>query len=98
VPEHLLEENFAQCDTANHSWAPPQGRRDAATTFVLERSRYPIVGYRRDGFSAVGPIMDPTRAQVAGVIACSSDQSAVTCTDASTGHCFRLSQQSDHLE
>jgi hypothetical protein len=101
VPEHLLGENFVQCDIADHSWAapqpPPQGRDDATTTFILERGRYPIVGYRREGFSAVGPIMDSSRAQVAGVIACSSEQSAVTCTDASTGHFFRLSQQSYQL-
>jgi hypothetical protein len=33
----------------------------------------------------------------AGVITCSSEQAAVKCTDASTGHFFRVSRESYEL-
>src|SRR5271168_1737010 len=85
VPEHLVGKNFVQCDIADHSWVPPrpppQGRGDATSTFVLMRGQLPIVGYRPDTFAAVGPTLDDAQAQSAGVISCSSEQSAVKCTD-----------------
>ena len=101
VPEHLVGKNFAQCDVANHSWVPPRppppGRDDATSTFVLMRGQFPIVGYRPDAFAAVGPALDYAQAQSAGAIACSTEQSAVKCTDVSTGHFFRVSQHSYEL-
>jgi hypothetical protein len=48
-------------------------------------------------FAAVSPMLDDARAQSAGVIACSSEQSAVKCTDVSTGHFLRVSRQSYEL-
>jgi hypothetical protein len=55
------------------------------------------VGYRPDAFAAVGPALDYAQAQSAGAIACSTEQSAVKCTDVSTGHFFRVSQHSYEL-
>jgi hypothetical protein len=46
--------------------------------------------------AAPGP-MDDGQARSAGTITCSSEQSAMRCTDASTGHFFRVSPESYEL-
>jgi hypothetical protein len=93
--------NFVQCDIANPSWVsprpPPQDRPDAISTFVLMRGQLPIVGYRPGTFAAVGPMLDDSQAGSAGAITCSSEQSAMRCTDVSTGHFFRVSRASYEL-
>jgi hypothetical protein len=93
--------NFVQCDIANHSWVsprpPPPDRPDAISTLVLMRGQLPIVGYRPGTFAAVGPMLDDTQAGSAGAIACRSEQSAMKCTDTSTGHFFRVSPESYEL-
>ncbi len=101
VPEHLVGKNFAQCDVANHSWVPPQpppqGRDNATSTFVLIRGQVPIVGYSPGTVGDGSPTLDYAQAQSAGAITCRSEQSAMKCTDASTGHFFRVSQESYEL-
>jgi hypothetical protein len=91
-----LARNFVQCDIANHSWVPPrpppQGRADASSTFVLIRGQAPVVAYSSGTLPAPDPV-DYGQPRSAGVISCSSEQSAVKCTDASTGHFFRVSQE-----
>jgi hypothetical protein len=98
---HSLPKNFVQCDIANHTWVPPrpppQDRADATTTFVLMRGQLPIVAYRPGTFAAVGPMLDDAQAGSAGAITCSSEQSAMRCTDVSTGHFFRVSRESYEL-
>jgi hypothetical protein len=98
---HSLPKNFVQCNIANHSWVspkpPPAGRADATSTFVLMRGQAPIVGYSPGTFAAVGPMLDGTQAGFAGAITCSAEQSAVRCTDATTGHFFRVSPESYEL-
>ena len=93
--------NFVQCDIGNHSWAhpqpPPADRPDYTSTFVLMRGQMPIVGYRGGTFVALGPTLDYGQTQSAGAITCSSEQSAMKCTDVSTGHFFRVSQESYEL-
>jgi hypothetical protein len=93
--------NFVQCDIANHSWVPPQpppqGRTDATSTFLLIRGQLPIVGYSPGTVGDGAPTLDSAQAQSAGAIACRSEQSAMKCTDASTGHFFRVSQESYEL-
>jgi hypothetical protein len=93
--------NFVQCDIANHSWVPPrpppQDQGDATSTFVLMRGQLPIVSYRPGTFAAVGPMLDDAQAGSAGAITCSSEQSAMRCTDVSTGHFFRVSRESYEL-
>ncbi|HME14994.1 MAG TPA: hypothetical protein VKG83_06040 [Mycobacterium sp.] len=92
--------NFVQCDIVNHSWAPPQpppaGRAGATSTFLLMRGQAPIVAYSPGTFAAPDP-MDYGQARSAGTITCSSEQSAMKCTDVSTGHFFRVSQESYEL-
>jgi hypothetical protein len=101
VPDHLVGGNFVQCDIANHDWVapqpPPQGRTDATSTFVLSRGKVPIVGYSPGTLAALDPMPDYGQARSAGAITCSSEQSAVKCTDVSTGHFFRVSRESYEL-
>jgi hypothetical protein len=101
LDQHSLGKNFVQCDIANHSWVapqpPPQGRTDATSTFVLIRGQLPIVGYSPGTLAAGAPILDSAQAPSAGAITCSSEQSAMKCTDVSTGHFFRVSRESYEL-
>jgi hypothetical protein len=98
--QHSLGKNFVQCDIANHSWVPPrpppQGRADATSTFLLIRGQAPIVAYSPGTLAAPDP-MDYGQARSAGAITCSSEQSAMKCTDVSTGHFFRVSPESYEL-
>jgi hypothetical protein len=97
---HSLAKNFVQCDIASHSWVPPQpppqDRADATSTFVLMRGQFPIVGYSPGTLAASDPV-NYDQPLSAGAISCRSEQSAVKCTDASTGHFFRVSQESYEL-
>jgi hypothetical protein len=92
--------NFVQCDIVNQSWAPPRppppGRADATTTLVLMRGQWPIVGYGPGTLAASDPASYDQPVS-AGAITCSSEQSAMRCTDASTGHFFRVSRESYEL-
>jgi hypothetical protein len=98
---HSLAKNFVQCDIANHTWVapqpPPEGRADATSTFVLIRGQLPILGFSPGTIAAADPMLDYGQARSAGAITCRSEQSAVKCTDISTGHYFRVSQESYEL-
>ena len=97
---HTLGRNFVQCDIANHSWVPPRppppGRADATSTFVLMRGQVPVVAYGPGNLANPDP-MDDGEVRSAGAITCSSEQSAIRCTDVSTGHFFRVSRESYEL-
>jgi hypothetical protein len=95
-----LGKNFVQCDIVNQSWVPPRpppgGRADATSTVVLMRGQLPIVGYG-PGTLAASDLVNYDHPLSAGAITCSSEQAAVKCTDVSTGHFFRVSQESYEL-
>jgi hypothetical protein len=97
----VFGKNFVQCDVTNHSWVapqpPPQGRTDATSTFVLMRGQAPIVGYSPGTVGDAGPMLDSAQTPHGGAISCSTEQSAVKCTDTSTGHFFRVSPESYEL-
>jgi hypothetical protein len=97
---HSLGKNFVQCDIAEHSWAPPQpppaGRPDATSTFLLTRGQPPMVGYS-PGTLAIPELMVYGQPRSGGSIICTTEQSAVKCTDTSTGHFFRVSRESYEL-
>jgi hypothetical protein len=99
--QHSFRKNFVQCDIANHSWVPPQppppDRPDATSTFLLIRGQMPIVGYSPGTVGDGSPMLDSAQVPHAGAIGCRSVQSAVKCTDTSTGHFFRVSQESYEL-
>lgn len=98
--QRSLGKNFVQCDIVNQSWTPPrpppQARADATTTIVLMRGQMPIVGYSPGALAASEPVTYDQPVS-GGAITCSSEQSAVTCTDISTGHFFRVSPESYEL-
>ena len=93
--------NFVQCDIVNQSWVPPRppppDRPDATSTFLLVRGQRPIVGYSPGTVGDGSPMLDSAQAPHAGAIACRSEQSAMKCTDTSTGHFFRVSRESYEL-
>jgi hypothetical protein len=93
--------NFVQCDIVNQSWVPPRppppDRADATSTFLLIRGQAPIVGYSPGTVGDDGPMLDSAQAPYAGAIGCRSEQSAMKCTDTSTGHFFRVSRESYEL-
>ncbi len=98
--QHSFAKNFAQCDIVNQSWVPPQppppGRADATTTLVLWRGQLPIVGYSPGALAASEPVYYDQPVS-GGAITCDAEQSAMKCTDASTGHFFRVSKESYEL-
>jgi hypothetical protein len=84
LESRLVGKNFVQCDVANHSWVhpqPPPQGRTATSTFVLIRGRAPVVAYGPGAVANPDPM----------------DDGAMKCTDASTGHFFRVSQESYEL-
>ncbi|MDT5356769.1 MAG: hypothetical protein QOJ56_5301 [Mycobacterium sp.] len=93
--------NFVQCDIVNQSWVPPRppppDRADATSTFLLIRGQAPIVGYSPGTVGDDSPMLDSAQAPYAGAIGCRSEQSAMKCTDTSTGHFFRVSRESYEL-
>jgi hypothetical protein len=93
--------NFVQCDIVNQSWVPPRppppDRPDATSTFLLIRGQAPIVGYSPGTVGDGSPMLDSAQAPSAGAITCRSEQSAMKCTDNSTGHFFRVSPESYEL-
>ena len=95
-----LGKNFVQCDIVNQSWVPPRppppGRPDATSSLVLMRGQLPIVGYSPGTLAASDPESSDQPVS-AGAISCQSEQSAMRCTDASTGHFFRVSRESYEL-
>jgi hypothetical protein len=98
---HSLAKNFVQCDIVNQSWVPPRppppDRPDATSTFLLIRGQAPIVGYSPGTVGDGSPMLDSAQAPSAGAITCRSEQSAMKCTDNSTGHFFRVSPESYEL-
>ena len=61
------------------------------------RGQAPVVAYGPGTFGDAGPMLDYAQARSAGAITCSSEQSAMRCTDVSTGHFFRVSRESYEL-
>jgi hypothetical protein len=98
---YSFRKNFVQCDIANHSWVPPQppppDRPDATSTFLLVRGQMPIIGYSPGTVGDGSPMLDSAQVPHAGAIGCRSEQSAMKCTDTSTGHFFRVSRESYEL-
>jgi hypothetical protein len=100
VDTHSLGKNFVQCDIVNQSWSPPRpppgGQADATATLVLMRGQLPIVGYSPGTLAAADPV-NYDQPLSAGAISCRPEQSAMRCSDASTGHFFRVSRESYEL-
>jgi hypothetical protein len=100
MASRLLGANFVQCDIGSHSWVAPRPAPNDGKytgTFVLVRGRMPVFGYRQGAFAGSGAALENGQTRSAGAIACTSEQSAMTCTDVGTGHFFWVSEAAYEL-
>jgi hypothetical protein len=94
---------YAVCRIHDHTWmAPPPGGdcHDAGDDVQVHRGDTPCVGHWMGQiFEAPRspPTLDYGQTRSVGAITCDSEPSGVTCTDASTGHFFRVSRDSYQL-
>ena len=72
--------------------APP-----ANPQFVLTQGRSPSLSYVVGSGDYEWPTLDFGETRSVGAITCDSEASVMTCTDASTGHFFRISNDSYDL-
>ncbi len=97
---HNSGNNDVQCEVVDHTWQPPEGcppsvevvgasmRADATDPPVVVCAKYP------NQLPLPWPTLDYGQKQTLGAISCDSELSGVTCTNANTGHFFRLSSES----
>jgi hypothetical protein len=95
---------YAVCRIHDHTWAAPPPGGDCQTgagyDLQLFRGDAPCVGHWMGQiFEAPRglPTLDYGQTRTVGTITCDSEASGVTCTDSSTGHFFRVSQESYQL-
>jgi hypothetical protein len=103
---------YAWCTLQDQTWVEPQSEDCAvgnvpgsigepAPFLQLSQGRPPCLGAVMSQLFFSGPYTPVTLAygqtNTAGTITCASEQSGVTCTDASTGHFFRVSRDSYQL-
>ena len=95
-------ENTAQCDIDKHTFAGPASDaggscpQTAGYAFMIRQAGPPEVSCFRSGevLPVVYNVLPSGQSRTAGAITCNSEASGMTCTNASTGHFFRLSQDS----
>ena len=103
---------FAVCKVQDHTWvaAPSEYCQQAevpgatggpGSDLQLGQGNTPCAGFSMNQFFFSGPYAPPTLAygqtHSVGSITCDSEPSGVTCTDTSTGHLFRVSDDSYQL-
>lgn len=92
--------NDVQCEIVDHAWQPPEGcpasvdvvgasmGADATAPPVVVCVKYP------NQLPLPGRRSTMAKPQTLGAISCDSELSGITCTNANTGHFFRLSSES----
>jgi len=98
---------IAECQIGNHTYvAPPaspcaDGGAAPGWQFRLDQGTQPYLPCENSALdSGVGnqlPTLAYGHAKSLGSITCDSEPTGMTCTDSSTGHFFRVSQQSYQL-
>jgi hypothetical protein len=103
---------FAVCKIQDHTWAAapseycqqasvPGATGGPGSDLQLGQGIRPCVGFSMNQFFFSGPYAPSTlgygQTHTVGAITCDSEQSGVTCTDSSTGHFFRVSNESYQL-
>jgi hypothetical protein len=95
--------NGVLCYVANHTYPLPQGDVDCSAAnawghFLLNQGE-PSAAECADQVNGLAhaPALDYGQTRSIGPITCDSEPSGVTCTDSSTGHFFRVSQESYQL-
>ena len=92
----------AMCEISDHTYAKPPNANCPypgwGDRVEMDGGSAPGWLCHGDAFLAAGlPTLPYGQTRTAGPITCDSEPSGVTCTDASTGHYFRLSAQSYQL-
>ncbi len=103
---------YAWCTVQEHTWVEPQGNTCAvgnvpgsigepASYVQLSQGKPACTGFVMSQLFFSGPYAPETlpygQTHTAGTITCASEPSGVTCTDASSGHFFRVSRDSYQL-
>jgi hypothetical protein len=86
-----------QCDVGDRTWAAPDCPQNRPAVFMLgTSSAAPTVTCHTVGTLLVPgvPSLDYGQTRSSGPITCDSEPSAMTCTNTSTGHFFRVSRES----
>jgi hypothetical protein len=103
---------YAWCKIADHKWTAPEsggceiayipgsiGQPDAKV--ALSQGRAPCLGAVMSQLFLTGeyapPVLDYGQSKTIGAITCVSASDGVTCTDTSTNHFFRISEESYQL-
>lgn len=90
----------AMCEIKDYTWfiARPAGYTmgGKGNRFILDVGRAPIAGdwHSDHEFPDGAATLDYGQKRVVGSITCDSEPSGVTCSDAGTGHFFRVSRDS----
>jgi hypothetical protein len=103
---------YAWCKVQDHTWAEPQGGTcelanvpgsigQPAPDLQLRQGGAPCFGFVMSQLFFSGEYapgtLDYGQTHTVGAITCASDPAGVTCTDAGTGHFFRVSRDSYQL-
>jgi hypothetical protein len=90
--------NYVQCELSDYTWQLPQAcptgvvgvsmRADAAAPPVPGCWKFP------NQLPLPWPTLDYGQTRSLGVLSCDSEPSGITCTNANTGHFFRVSRES----
>jgi hypothetical protein len=93
-------ENFAQCDIDKHTWVGPKSGpgpcpQTEGYILMLREAGAPEMSCMDGGvLPTIYSVLDYGQQLTTGAITCDSEPSGMTCTNASTGHFFRVSRDS----
>jgi len=94
-------DNFVDCEITDHSWVAPPRAPDCALNwgnrFRLEQGNAAVFACQHQAMPAPQQTLDYGQTRSIGAITCDSEPAAMTCTDSSTGHFFRVSRDSYQL-
>lgn len=99
----LLNNNaFALCEIGAHTWiAPPRPSSCEGgwgDRIGMDQGSSPALGCHTDTLrGTTQPVLGYGKTLAAGPISCDSEPTGMTCTDASTGHFFRISRDAYEL-
>jgi hypothetical protein len=93
---------FAGCEVRDHTWAapprPPVCEGGWGDRIWMDQGSTPVLGCHTDTLRANGlQTLHYGETYSAATISCDSEPSGITCTDASTGHFFRIARDSYEL-
>lgn len=93
------------CDVEDTTYAPPRSGPDWCDPFSLDQGSTPNAHCHTDvavpgtpfGHGRAVDMLGYGQTRSVGAITCDSEPAGITCTDASTGHYFRVSPESYEL-